>query len=466
MGRTWTLFAATFAATDSKTLSLTRSLWRLVAEINQGFHYVAGVPALLGWCWSFGSLRRDAGFWLLTVFGLLHSFVLVALAMSVNYVSDRHVMILVLLGCFFVAIGLRELPAPRFGAVQVGSNGNSVSLGAVLVRGLVACPDRRRVAKSAAAVAWQSCGKSCGGAMAGPKNRPGGKCFHRRRSRLVAFLFRPDFSGRTRKAVSERFPVECVHRDHADEGNREDARPVQRALGGRCKAHLARKRRFGESTRYCLCAKAKLGGTSLAGAERENKALAERVNSCRMKCNSRRRGPGRGATPSAASGDAGSFCQCAPRSGPGRARRSWLAPISCHTPGTSARCGPGRTAQAHCGRPMNCRTWDSRRRPRLRPHESCNIPYSAPVGRFVSIFTKRRPPCRFAQANDRQTSACSVPGRRKSRQESGVRRPLGAPPKALPLACPGKPSRVVGKGGKFADWASSAALVSFAAGNQ
>ena len=82
---------------------------RLVSEINQGFHYVAGVPAFLGLCWSFGGMRRDAGFWLLAVFGLLHSFILVSLAMSVYYVSERHVTILVLLGCFFT-VAACELP--------------------------------------------------------------------------------------------------------------------------------------------------------------------------------------------------------------------------------------------------------------------------------------------------------------------------------------------------------------------
>jgi hypothetical protein len=106
----WMLFATSFPPIDNKALRLTRSLWALVSEINQGFHYVAGVPALLGLCWSFGSLRRDPGFWLLVVFGLLHSLILVSLAMSVYYVSDRHVMILVLLGCFFIVAGLRELP--------------------------------------------------------------------------------------------------------------------------------------------------------------------------------------------------------------------------------------------------------------------------------------------------------------------------------------------------------------------
>ncbi len=104
------LFAASYPASDSNAIRLKCSLWALLAEICQGFHYVATVPALLG-CWgSFATLRRHAGFWALALYGVLHSFILVALAMSVHYVSDRHVMILVMGGCYFVVFGLRELP--------------------------------------------------------------------------------------------------------------------------------------------------------------------------------------------------------------------------------------------------------------------------------------------------------------------------------------------------------------------
>src|SRR5439155_23082954 len=87
-----------------------RSVWALITEINQGFHYLAGVPALLGLCWTFGSLRRNPSFWLLVAYAVIHSGILIALAMVACYVSDRHVMILVLLGCFFAVAGLLELP--------------------------------------------------------------------------------------------------------------------------------------------------------------------------------------------------------------------------------------------------------------------------------------------------------------------------------------------------------------------
>src|SRR5262249_14452844 len=104
------LFAVSFPTIDNKGMRLLRSVWALISEVCAGFHYVACLPALLGFWWTFGSMRRRADFWVVMAFGMLHSFILIALAMSVSYVSDRHVMILVLGGCFFAVAGLRELP--------------------------------------------------------------------------------------------------------------------------------------------------------------------------------------------------------------------------------------------------------------------------------------------------------------------------------------------------------------------
>ena len=104
------LFAVSFSPSDSNAIRAQQSVGAYAKEICQGFHYVAIVPALLGLWWSLASLRRQAAFWALAIYGMLHSLILIALAMSVFYVSDRHVMILVLSGSFFVVIGLRELP--------------------------------------------------------------------------------------------------------------------------------------------------------------------------------------------------------------------------------------------------------------------------------------------------------------------------------------------------------------------
>jgi hypothetical protein len=104
------LFAVSFPMIDNKGMRLLRSVWALISEVCAGFHYVGGIPALLGLWWTFASMRRRADFWVVMAFSMLHSFILIALAISVSYVSDRHVMILVLAGCFFAVAGLRELP--------------------------------------------------------------------------------------------------------------------------------------------------------------------------------------------------------------------------------------------------------------------------------------------------------------------------------------------------------------------
>ena len=102
------LFAATVTRPNQEHGSvglISRSAWALGVEVNQGFHYIAGIPALLGFAWSFGRLRRDAGFWALLAYASIHALVLIRLGTVANYISDRHVMILVIGGCYFAVDG-------------------------------------------------------------------------------------------------------------------------------------------------------------------------------------------------------------------------------------------------------------------------------------------------------------------------------------------------------------------------
>src|SRR6185503_15542181 len=102
------LFAATVTRPNQELGSvglISRSVWALGVEVNQGFHYVAGFPAILGLLWSFGQLRREVGFWALLLYASMHAVVLIRLGTVANYISDRHVMILVIAGCFFAVEG-------------------------------------------------------------------------------------------------------------------------------------------------------------------------------------------------------------------------------------------------------------------------------------------------------------------------------------------------------------------------
>jgi 4-amino-4-deoxy-L-arabinose transferase-like glycosyltransferase len=110
------LFAATFTRVDSRHINFWNSVRALFMELLQGLHYAGIVPALFGFYFAFKDLRRESGFWALLIFAGLHAFILVALGMSVGYVSDRHIMILVIGASYFVVLGLRELPTRIFSA--------------------------------------------------------------------------------------------------------------------------------------------------------------------------------------------------------------------------------------------------------------------------------------------------------------------------------------------------------------
>jgi hypothetical protein len=104
------LFALSFTPSDDTSAQLLHSARALVLEVSNGYHYVGVLPAALGLFWSFGRLRRMPGFWALVLYCTIHTSILLALALTVSYVSDRHVMVLVLCGTYFAVAGLCELP--------------------------------------------------------------------------------------------------------------------------------------------------------------------------------------------------------------------------------------------------------------------------------------------------------------------------------------------------------------------
>src|SRR5262249_25786501 len=104
------VFGAFFEKSDYFWIRFGRSLRALVNELFQTFHYVGGFFALLGLAWSWQRLRRLPAFWPVAAYFVIHSTILVALAMVAFYVSDRHVMPIVLCGCYFVAAAAVELP--------------------------------------------------------------------------------------------------------------------------------------------------------------------------------------------------------------------------------------------------------------------------------------------------------------------------------------------------------------------
>jgi hypothetical protein len=104
------LFALTFRKADRPPEQLALSVRALALEIGNGFHYAGIVPALIGLYASFSRLRRLPGPWALAIYCAMHATALLAVAMTLSYVSDRHVMVLVLCGSYLVAAGLCEIP--------------------------------------------------------------------------------------------------------------------------------------------------------------------------------------------------------------------------------------------------------------------------------------------------------------------------------------------------------------------
>jgi 4-amino-4-deoxy-L-arabinose transferase-like glycosyltransferase len=86
--------------------SLGWSIRALATEVIKSYYYVAWVPALAGLWWFRDRLRRVSGAWVLLLLSLLHALVLLRLAVVMGYVSERHVLVLVLCGSFWTAAGV------------------------------------------------------------------------------------------------------------------------------------------------------------------------------------------------------------------------------------------------------------------------------------------------------------------------------------------------------------------------
>jgi hypothetical protein len=103
------LVAAMFTPRDDWLGWVEQSVGAIGSETAQAFHYYWVIPLFIG----MASLYRSRGFlpgdWPLITTSLLHIIVLGRLAMTAGYVSDRHVMILVLIGSIPAAVGIQRM---------------------------------------------------------------------------------------------------------------------------------------------------------------------------------------------------------------------------------------------------------------------------------------------------------------------------------------------------------------------
>src|SRR5262249_39411527 len=89
-----------------------RRWWGLKAigtEVVRGYQYLFAIPVVLGLWWFRDRLRLMPGAWVLVTLCALHVLVLWRLAVVAGYVSDRHVLILVLSGIFAGAAAVEKI---------------------------------------------------------------------------------------------------------------------------------------------------------------------------------------------------------------------------------------------------------------------------------------------------------------------------------------------------------------------
>jgi 4-amino-4-deoxy-L-arabinose transferase-like glycosyltransferase len=82
----------------------------VLSEVLKGFHFVAWLPALLGLWWERRRLLPRPEAWLIALLMLVDFLILWRLAMVAGYVSERHVVLLVMCGLLPAAACLLELP--------------------------------------------------------------------------------------------------------------------------------------------------------------------------------------------------------------------------------------------------------------------------------------------------------------------------------------------------------------------
>jgi hypothetical protein len=99
------LWAETFKDVRSIDQRFLHAGWALFIEICFAMHYLGFFAALIALAWHGRSMCGERGFWVLGFYFLLHMSALVLLSLSAGYMSDRHLMPLLMLFCFLAMQG-------------------------------------------------------------------------------------------------------------------------------------------------------------------------------------------------------------------------------------------------------------------------------------------------------------------------------------------------------------------------
>jgi 4-amino-4-deoxy-L-arabinose transferase-like glycosyltransferase len=105
-----TLLAFNLNTADPESVRGWKAIWGMASELVKSFHYVVWAPALLGMWWFRRRLAESPGTWVLLVNTGILTVVLWRVAVKLSYISDRHLLVLVMFGCIVASAALWELP--------------------------------------------------------------------------------------------------------------------------------------------------------------------------------------------------------------------------------------------------------------------------------------------------------------------------------------------------------------------
>jgi len=84
--------------------------WTVAKEVIRSSGYFAWLPALLGLGWFYRRCRRNPAAWILAVLCLFQAVLLCRVGSVVGYVSERHVLIIVLCGLYWAVWAMLQIP--------------------------------------------------------------------------------------------------------------------------------------------------------------------------------------------------------------------------------------------------------------------------------------------------------------------------------------------------------------------
>ncbi len=122
-------------------------LWTLANVLVRAFFYVAWLPALVGlWCFR-ERFRTHPGAWVLLLTGLMLGYALFRVAVVMGYLSERHTMLLLLMGLYWTVAGSLVLgrglavAVPRLLPARLGARSpGAAAWGLILLLALVVLP--------------------------------------------------------------------------------------------------------------------------------------------------------------------------------------------------------------------------------------------------------------------------------------------------------------------------------------